>query len=280
MFMRKVWSLGLVAFAVVTLTGCTSSSSLVKEEYLNSTNGSTTTSSVPPVFQVVTSTVFQQSLISLEVSQIKPEVQVPVEFLVKKDGQVLRQFSAGDFSPLATSIAFFKQTPDYLALSAPVVGVGSSSTPVGVDAVWLYRPATNEWTKLQEATVRLTDISPNGRWFAGVRQEFSQQPAIFVKSVAGKEAAKMFQYDGFYNQVLNVVFSPDSKKIAYVVEVKTPAGLEQSAVFTSDVETAAQTFVAKTTRRQNGRFIINGWKDNETVDYSFVANTESVSEIK
>ncbi len=114
------------------------------------------------------------------------------------------------------------------------------------------------------------DISPKESLVAIGRSGTDNQASLLTvvsKNIAD-DSEQVFPVSPGYNQLGDLRFSPDGKKIAYAVAVGRPHD-EAGAVFVVVLKTGAQTKIIETTN-PNSYFRIKGWKDATTVDYTEV----------
>lgn len=114
-------------------------------------------------------------------------------------------------------------------------------------------------TTLYNATdLFFMDATKNGDKIAWVNQEDHQ---IVVTNTDDKTDAK-YDVDSKYAQYGDVMFSPDSKKVAYAAIVGNPED-ESGAVFTVDLESGDEELVIES----SNVYHVYGWSDNDTVIY-------------
>ncbi len=112
----------------------------------------------------------------------------------------------------------------------------------------------------------LTAISPDGTYAAWL--EYSVTNNLIIQNLLDGTEKKFVLPNG-YHQFGSMVFSPDSKKLAYAAAVGFP-NRELGAIFIVEPAKDSQMFYDKTGSAGTNYFVITGWKNNDTPEYHAV----------
>jgi tricorn protease-like protein len=185
--------------------------------------------------------------------------EAPTKFVFKKDGTTIKEITTSKSSPFTMRI--FKQTDNFVYVAGYREGLGGYIL-FEADPITLYRVdlKTNEVIDLTRKDMIVEDIYGDNMiaWADPVNK------VITVTYPADSSPAR-FSVPKKYGQFGNIRFSPDGKKIAYAAAIGN-VDKEQGAVFVANIETGKQNLVIETTE-ENKYYEVNGWKDNNTVDF-------------
>lgn len=188
--------------------------------------------------------------------------EAPTKFIIKKDGSQIKEINIKDGSPFTMRV--FKQTDNFVYVAGYREGLGGYIL-FEADPITLYQInlKTNEVVDLTKQNLIVEDIYNDDAiaWADPTKRKI-------VIGHIGKNSELTINVPKMYSQFGNIHFSPDGKKIAYAAAVGNPDN-EAGAVFMVNIESIdslQETLVAKTSEGSK-YFEVNGWKDNDTVDF-------------
>lgn len=205
--------------------------------------------------------------------QAKKEMALPVSVLLDEK-QSLVKVTKGDKVVAQLPVNYAQEGfPEVHEIKETAKSYYFSTCATGFGGYILYRfcygpsyrfdRVTNKIEKILDSG-EIHDISPKEDAFAWTGNGAQFVNKIMVRDVATK-ADKSFIVSEKYSQFGDVKFSPDGKKFAYGAVVGDPEN-EEGSVIIVEIATGKETYVVKD--KPEDIYAINGWKDNNTVDYT------------
>ena len=130
---------------------------------------------------------------------------------------------------------------------------------------WVFRIDTSDWTYVQlPIDGFITDLN------------IEHQAAVMKDNVQGRTMMSVLDLNTFeklsysanseYGQIGDGLLSPDGTKLAFAAAIGAPVDTEKGVIYVFDLQDNTKDIYAPVIE---GIYQINGWIDNETLDYTF-----------